>query len=226
MSGAIALVGGDEFRPGCEGMDRAMLEASGVPSPTLLVVPTAAARENPALAAANGVRHFAALGADAGALMVTEPAHANDEGLIAPLESADVVYLTGGSPAHLLDVLSGSLLLERLLEAHRRGAVLAGSSAGAMVLGEWMRFRSWRRALGVVPGVAVLAHHERADPEAVAAELAGSAPDGIAVMGVDGKTGCLGQAGAWRVVGDGGVTVYRGGEWMRYGAGESVTVGL
>lgn len=226
MSGAIALVGGDEFRPGCEKMDRVVLEASGVPSPTLLVVPTAAARENPALAAANGVGHFAALGADAAALMVTEPAHANDAELLAPLESADVVYLTGGSPAHLLDVLSGSLLLERLLEAHRRGAVLAGSSAGAMVLGEWMRFRGWRRALGVVPGVAVLPHHEQTDPEAVAAELAESAPDGIAVMGVDGKTGCLGQAGAWRVVGDGSVTVYRGGEWMRYGAGESVTVGL
>ena len=226
MPGAIALVGGDEFRPGCEEMDRAVLEASGVPYPTLLVVPTAAARENPGLAAANGVRHFTALGADASALMVTEPAHANDAGLITPLESADVVYLTGGSPAHLLDVLSGSLLLERLLEAHRRGAVLAGSSAGAMVLGEWMRFRGWRRALGVVPGVAVLPHHERADPEVMAAELAESAPDGIAVLGVDGKTGCLVQAGAWRVLGEGGVTVYRGGQWRRYGASESVAVGL
>ena len=222
MSGAIALVGGDEFRPGCEEMDRAVLEASGVPSPTLLVIPTAAARENPALAAANGVRHFAALGADAGPLMVLDSADANDAGLIAPLERANVVYLTGGSPAHLLEVLSGSLLLERLLEAHRRGAVLAGSSAGAMVLGEWMRFRGWRRALGVVPGVAVLAHHERADPEAVAAELGESVPDGVSVLGVDGKTGCLGQAGAWRVVGDGSVTVYRGGEWRRYGAGANV----
>ncbi len=222
MSGAIALVGGDEFRPGCEEMDRAVLEASGVASPTLLVLPTAAAWENPALAAANGVRHFAALGADASALMVTEPSHANDAGLLAPLESADMVYLTGGSPAHLLDVLSGSLLLERLLAAHGRGAVLAGSSAGAMALGEWMRFRGWRRALGVVPGVAVLPHHERADPDIVAAELAESAPEGVAALGVDGKTGCLGQAGAWRVVGDGNVTVYRGGQWRRYGVGEVI----
>ena len=50
MSGAIALVGGDEFRQGCEEMDRAVLEASGVSTPSLLVLPTAAARENPALA--------------------------------------------------------------------------------------------------------------------------------------------------------------------------------
>ncbi len=222
MSGAIALVGGDEFRPGCEGMDRAVLEASGVASPSLLVLPTAAARENPALAASNGVRHFAALGADAGSLMVTERAHANDAGLLAPLESADVVYLTGGNPAHLLAVLSGSLLLERLLEANGRGAVLAGSSAGAMVLGEWMRFRGWRRALGVVPGSAVLAHHERAEPDAVAVDLAESAPEGVSALGIDGKTGCLGRPGEWRVVGDGGVTVYCGGEWRRYAAGANV----
>ena len=219
-------MGGDEFRQGCEEMDRAVLEASGVTEPTLLVLPTAAARENPALAAANGVRHFAVLGADADALMVLDSDDANDAGLLAPLESADVVYLTGGSPAHLLDVLSGSLLLERMLEAHRHGAVLAGSSAGAMVLGEWMRFRGWRRALGVVPGVAVLPHHERADPDAIAAELAESAPEGVSALGIDGKTGCLGRPREWLVVGDGGVTLYRGGEWRRYASGERAELGL
>ena len=224
MSGAIALVGGDEFRQGCEDMDRAVLEASGASTPSLLVLPTAAARENAALAAANGVRHFAALGANAEALMVLDSDHANDAGLLAPLESADVVYLTGGNPAHLLDVLSGSLLLDKLLDAHRGGAVLAGSSAGAMVLGEWMRFRGWRRALNVVPGLAVLPHHERADPEAVAAELADSAPPGVSVLGVDGKTGCLGLPGAWRVVGDGSVTLYHGGEWSRFSADGSGVV--
>ena len=219
-------MGGDEFRQGCEDMDRAVLEASGVSTPSVLVLPTAAARENPALAAANGVRHFAALGANAEALMVLDSDHANDAGLLAPLESADVVYLTGGNPAHLLDVLSGSLLLTRLLDAYRRGAVLAGSSAGAMVLGEWMRFRGWRRALSVVPGLAVLPHHERADPGAVAAELADSAPPGVSVLGVDGKTGCLGLPGAWRVVGDGSVTLYRGGVWSRFSADGSGVVGL
>ena len=219
MSGAIALVGGDEFRQGCEDMDRAVLEASGVSAPSLLVLPTAAARENPALAAANGVRHFAALGANADSLMVLDSDHANDVVLLAPLEAADVVYLTGGNPAHLLDVLSGSLMLESLLDANRRGAVLAGSSAGAMVLGEWMRFRGWRRGLNVVPGLAVLPHHERADPDAVAAELAESAPEGVSALGIEGKTGCLGRPGEWRVVGGGSVTLYRGGEWRRYAAG-------
>lgn len=90
------------------------------------------------------------------------------------------------------------------------------------MLGEWMRFRGWRRALGVVPGVAVLAHHERADPDAVALELAESVPEGVTALGIDGKTGCLGRPGEWRVLGDGRVTVYRGGEWRRYAADANV----
>ena len=221
MNGPIALVGGDEFRAGCEDMDRAILSAAGTPSPSLLVLPTAAARENPARAAENGVRHFAALGADADSLMALDSTHANDAALLAPLDTADVIYLAGGSPAHLLDTLSGSLLLAKLLDAHRRGAVLAGSSAGAMVLGQWMRFRGWRRTLNVVPGIAVLPHHERADPEATAADLAESAPDGVAALGIDARTGVLGGPGGWRVVGAGRVTLYRAGKWTTHAAGDA-----
>ena len=225
MSGAVALVGGDEFRPGCEGMDRAVLEASGVASPSLLVLPTAAARENPALAAANGVRHFAALGADAGSLMVTERAHANDEGLLAPLESADVVYLTGGNPAHLLETISESALLNSIVSALERGAVLAGSSAGAMVMGSWMRFREWRRALGISDGIATLPHHERADPDSTLRELHASAPDELnAVFGVDGRCGVLSGPDGWTALGPGNVTIYRNGIWHRHTHGDTFTI--
>ena len=169
LAGRMALVGGDEFRPGCEEMDRAILRASGVDRPRLLVLPTAAARQNPSKAASNGVSHFAALGAEASALMALDAGDANDAGLLAPVVEADVVYLTGGDPRHLLEALEGSLLLGMLRDALGRGAVVAGSSAGAMVLGEWMRYGGWRRALAVVPGVVVLPHHEGRDPEEVGA---------------------------------------------------------
>ena len=67
----IALVGGDEFRPGCEEMDRAILDSTGLERPSLLVIPTAAAQEKPEKAASNGVSYFSALGADASPLMGT-----------------------------------------------------------------------------------------------------------------------------------------------------------
>ena len=47
MTGRLALVGGDEFRPGCEAMDEAILGATGKANPVVLVAPTAAAFEMP-----------------------------------------------------------------------------------------------------------------------------------------------------------------------------------
>ena len=183
MKGLIALVGGDEFRRGCEAMDAVILEATGARRPRVSIVPTAAAAQNPAKAASNGVSYFSALGADASVVMALGPADSADPDLMAPLEHADVVYLAGGDPAHLLNTLRDSLLLDALHGALARGAVVAGSSAGAMVLGSRMRYRGWREALGVVDRVTVLPHHERADPVAVAAELAGEAPPGQTVPG-------------------------------------------
>ena len=223
MAGRIALVGGDEFRKGCEDMDRAILDANGKKCPSVLIVPTAAAGQNPSKAASNGVAYFSELGADASALMAIETADANDESLLEPVDAADVVYLTGGDPAHLLGALSGSTLLRKIEAALERGAIVAGSSAGAMVMGPWMRFREWRKALGLVP-VVTLPHHERSDPDRVAAELATCAPDGESVLGIDAMTGCFGGPDGWSVLGAGRVTVYRDGGWQQFESGEAVPI--
>lgn len=219
MSGPIALVGGDEFRAGCREMDLAILEATGKESPSVLVLPTAAAHQNPSKAASNGVAHFSAMGADASASIVVEPEDANDEEMVQPVDRADVVYLTGGDPAHLLRVLSGSALLERIEAARARGAAIVGSSAGAMVMGPWMRYREWRAALGLVE-VVTLPHHERSDPARVSSELIESAPEGLTVVGIDAMTACILDDDVWSVLGLGSVTIYRDGRWERFRAGE------
>ena len=220
MVGKIALVGGDEFLPSCRQMDNDLIEETGYVSPRVLIVPTAAAMERPELAARHGVQQFEALGADALPLMVVSSEDANDEELIAAVDRADIVYLTGGNPAHLLDVLRGSELLRRLLQGLERGMILAGSSAGAMVLGEWMRFRQWSGALGVVPGIAVLPHHERASKSQTVREVAVETPEDITVIGIDGATGCLREGDGWRVLGAGSVAVYEIGTWQVYRSGE------
>ncbi len=222
MAGVIALVGGNEFRPGCEQMDRAVLAAVGVERPHVVILPTAAAHQSPSKAASNGVRHFSGLGAQASSLMVLGKEDAGDEALLAPLDTASVIYLTGGDPSHLLESLRGSLVLHRLRGALKRGAVLAGSSAGAMVLGSWMRFGRWTPALGILDGVAVLPHHERSEPDVVAKELEDTTPPETTVIGIDSESCCLGSADGWQVIGPGAVTVYSQGRWRRYGSGEAV----
>ena len=224
MSGRLALVGGDEFRSGCESMDAAILAETGKPRPEVLIVPTAAAFENPARAADNGVRHFESLGAAASPLMVLNHNDAMDAGIAAEVEGADLVYLTGGNPAHLLETLQDSLLLDSIRGRLESGGILAGSSAGAMVMGSWMRFRKWRRTLGIASGIATLPHHERADPDAVLGELE-SAPDDLsAVFGIDGRAGALSGPDGWTALGAGRVTVYQNGGWRRFEDGQSFKV--
>ena len=50
----------------------------------------------------------------------------------------------------------------------------------------------------------------------------GQVPPDLTVLGIDARTGCLGQPGSWRVVGSGKVTVYRGSDWTVYASGESL----
>ena len=222
----ILLVGGDEFRASCAGMDRHVLEATGNTNPRVAIVPTAAAFENPGLAASNGVRHFTGLGASAFGLDVARREDTENPRIVAQLDGAHVIYFTGGSPEHLHSVLSGSPLLHAVNAACDSGAIWAGSSAGAMVLGSVMRRPSSGSpvspALDIVPNVMILPHHERSDPHAVTDQLSGSATFALTVLGIDGGSGVLLEPDGATALGSGNITVYRSGEWRRYAAGETV----
>ena len=224
MPGYIALVGGDEFRPGCEEMDREIMRASGQNPARVVVIPTAAVN-GAAKAASNGVRYFSSLGGDPSQLMVMDKGHADSDEYAQAVAEAGVIYFTGGSPDHLLATLRGSRLLEVILETVDKGAVLAGSSAGAMVLGSLMRQPSsgqWVEGVSVVPAIAVLPHHEGKNPAETSIQLRNQVPSDLTVLGIDARGGCLGQSGNWRVVGSGNVTVYRGANWYIYRPGERI----
>ena len=222
----ILLVGGDEFRPASVGMDRHVLQATGKNAPRVAIIPTAAAYENPQLAASNGIRHFSGLGADAYSVDVIQRADAENPRIAAQLDGADVIYFTGGSPEHLHTVLAGSPLLDAVVAANAAGTTWAGSSAGAMVLGAVMRRPSSGSpvspALDVVANVMTLPHHERSDPEAVLSQLAGREYTGLTVLGIDGGSGVLLEPGGATALGSGNVTVYRDGNWKRYAGGEPI----
>ena len=224
MPGEIALVGGNEFRSGCEDMDREIMRASGQTPARVLIIPTAAVT-GPAKAANDGVTHFGSLGAEAAPMMVLDKSQADDAAFIQASDNAGVVYFTGGSPEHLLVTLKGSLLLESILAAAAGGMVLAGSSAGAMVMGSLMRGPrdgKWVEALGIVPHTAILPHHENSNPADTSLKLRDQVPDGLTLLGIDARTGCLGCPGNWRVVGPGKVTVYRGRDWQVYQSGSTL----
>ena len=225
MAGMIALVGGDEFRRYCGDMDREILAESGKESPRVVVLPTATANSAPVKAAHDGVTHFNALGGSAHPLMILDREQADNQEMVDRLGGADIIYFTGGNPNYLLETLQGSLLLTAVTEAVSRGATLAGSSAGAMVMGTQMRRprgEEWVQGLGIAEGICVFPHHERSKPEEVADQLEDRLAGGLTIFGIDGQTACLGEPGRWRVAGYGKVTTYRRDGWKIYQPGETI----
>jgi cyanophycinase len=214
--GILALVGGNEFREDCQRMDQRLLAL--LPAhPRLVILPTAAVRGSPRMAAEHGVRHFTTLGAAATAAMIITREEANDPHRIAPLHEADGLYFAGGDPTYLLDVVRDSLLWHALRAVLKRGGLVAGSSAGAMLLAGAMRTWNtggWTAGLGFAPTVAVLVHHHYPDPTA-----AHGAP--LPVVGIAEASACFTTDGeTWEVAGSGGVSLYSptGARHLAHGA--------
>ena len=211
-SGVLALVGGDEWHPGCE-FDAELLAESG--GTEILVLPTAAAYEHPEKAVETATAWFAGLGGTVRGLMVLSRSDAEDEENAAVVRNSRFVYLGGGSPMHLRSVLKSSKVWEALLHAWRSGAVVAGSSAGAMVLTDPMvdpRGGALTVGLGMVEQLAVIPHFGQENAEKVHRSIALAAP-GIRVVGVPERTALVRERdGSWRQTGEGKVEVYVSGE--------------
>jgi cyanophycinase len=225
MAGLIALVGGGEFRRNCQPMDRALLARLGK-RPKVVILPTAAARENPSLAAENGVRYFRHLGVPAEAAMVIDAETAKQPALAAPVKNADLIYFTGGDPVYLLETMRDSLAWKAARKALQRGRLLAGSSAGAMILGEqmWAPGDGWREGLGLVPHIAVIPHHASLASRWNAARMRTSLPEGVILVGIDEATALAGPP--WQVLGPGEVAVYDGDHPAIFKDGQSVPLSL
>jgi cyanophycinase len=211
--GPLALVGGGEWTDGCD-FDAELLAASG--GDEVLVLPTAAAYENPEKAVATAVAWFARLGGRARGLMVLGRADAEDESYAAEVRASHFVYLGGGSPMHLRSVLKASLLWEALLDTWRRGAVVAGSSAGAMVLTDPMvdpRGGALTVGLGMVEEMSVIPHFGEENAEKVHRSIALAAPGGLPVVGLPERTALIRDPdGSWRQSGQGVAQVFVSGK--------------
>jgi hypothetical protein len=224
--GRLGLHGGGEFRGDDAFLGALLRTAAGArrdrsaDTPLRVVLlPTAAARERPALAAAGGIAAFEQVALDLSLPIAPSEARvidartAADDGLAWRLESADLVYLPGGDPGVVLDVLADSAAWHAVSRARMRGAVVAGASAGAMALGEL----TWtpdgiRRGFGWAGRVFIVPH---ADRQRAGADLAADARERRRALGredlalflLEERTGVIGDGTQWSVAGAGEVHV-------------------
>jgi cyanophycinase len=226
--GLLALVGGDEFKPGNEEQDR-LLVAAARPGPAF-IVPTAAARQHPDAAVVMATRWFGQLGLELEQLAVLTRTDANSKALAEQARAGGFFYLAGGDPGLVVQVLQASRVWNAMVEAWREGAALAGSSAGAMALCSHTLIRAgWpnrfnrkpNEALGLVPNTAVLPHYDTFGLRWV--ESARSELPEATLLGIDERSAALYTEGGWRAAGPGAVTVIRGDQVSRFTSGMKVT---
>jgi cyanophycinase len=211
MTGTLALVGGGEWSEGCS-FDAELLAASG--GTEVVVLPTAAAFENPARYVERATAWFAGLGATVRSVPVLQRADAMDPVNAEVVGGATFLYLAGDSPMHLRSVLKDTPVWQALRRAWEGGAVLVGSGgAGSGLLDPMFdpRGGAFTVGLGLVQGVALLpdAEDDVAEHHRRTLELA---EPSLAVATVQRCTALVRKDGAWRATGAGRVRVFVGEE--------------
>lgn len=231
MIGYLLLEGGAEFGGQMAEPDRRAIELAGGPNALISIIPTAAAPDNNhQRAGSNGVRWFRSLGATNVVLLaLIDRASANDPSIVNVLSQSRLIYMLGGFTGYLGQTLQGSASEQAMLQAYAAGAVIAGSSAGAMVMCQYYFDPAQGRiaeGLGLVPNSCVLPHHNTFG-KGWAQCLSQLLPTAV-LLGIDERTGMLDDGDgerktAWRVYGQGAVPIYRKGQPMVYRAGEEFT---
>lgn len=221
MNGLIALLGSGEYLPVMDAVDKFLLANCNANGrvPRVVCLPTAAGREGERSWGRwmrMGEDHFTRLGADVEPLPVIDRASADDAAHASAIESADLIYFSGGDPNYLFETMNGSRVWEAAQRAFARGAACAGCSAGAMILGQrmphlrQMGFKT-RQAFGIVPAAFILPHFDAIPAiwKPVVAALTKRLKEGESLLGIDEETALIGApGGTWHVHGHKSVSRY------------------
>ena len=168
----LFIIGGAEDRVGRASLLRQFVKLAGGRRSRLVVVPTASSFQDQVTASYTEV--FTRLGAPG--VQVVNPAtraESHDPDLVALVDDATGIFMSGGSQLRLSQLLPGTPLGEALHRAHDRGAVVGGTSAGASIMSDFMismgeegvtprqRASQISAGLGLVRGVVVDQHFDQ-----------------------------------------------------------------
>ncbi len=234
MAGTLALVGAGEFLDTMNAVDRYLLDRAG--GTQVVILPTASAPDGPGVPERwiqQGVEHFTQLGAKPIGVLALDRAACDEAQNAETVREADLVYFSGGKPDYLHATLVDTAVWTAVKSVLDRGGVVAGCSAGAMIMGGYvpdfsLRFgvpfiNRWQAAFGLVPGSIVVPHYNEF-PEFMVNVMFGRRPADTFLIGVDAHTALIGLNGTWQASGAGRVTVRHGRATQRYTQGQAVTL--
>ncbi|MDA8142301.1 MAG: Type 1 glutamine amidotransferase-like domain-containing protein [Desulfobacteraceae bacterium] len=211
--GYVVLQGGNEFKGQMRWSDLRALElCGGMDAPVVIIAAAAAPDANHQQAGENGRRWFESLGArNVTVSPLIDRISAQESEVAASLERARLIYLLGGFPGYLAQTLRDSVAWAAIRSSLARGSVLAGSSAGAMVVCSHLfdpQVKEIVPGLGAIANCCVLPHHNTFG-QLWAPLLQKELPQAT-LIGIDEETGMVSDSNLerWQVLGGGKVTLY------------------
>lgn len=235
---SFALLGSGEFEPWSEPVERWLLDRSRNPSGPVLVSPAAAAHEGDESYegwATKGLEHYAAMGVPAEVLPLKTRENAEGDELARRLDDASMIFFSGGNPARLARMVTGTPFWRALVQAIEDGLPYAGCSAGVACLTE-TTFDSdsqhleavWTPGIGFVRDTLFAPHWDIVDTWIPGATefIVGSVRPGWTFVGLDEETAMVGDGATWQVIGRAKAHVLHDGEWSRYGDGDAFELAL
>ena len=224
MNGSLALVGSGEYLPAMAEFEKSLID-DGVKNgkeARYVQIPTAAGRESADRLEywkQLGLTQAKAIGVEATYLPIYTREDAFNQKYVDAVANSALMYMSGGDPHHLAEVLIDTPLWSAIVENWKTGASLAGCSAGAMVLSAHIpNFRLLKKTatqgLNLLPEIRVIPHFNKFFkwiPESAAKVLL-HVPDNSILIGVDELTAIVKRSGdtEWVVVGEAKVHVLKG----------------
>ncbi len=221
IEGYLFVVGGAEDKEGKCIILRRFITLAGGREAVIAVVTAATQRQDE-------VGHqyeelFSRLGAGKVRMLhVANREQANDSDNKALVESATGVYFTGGDQLRITSIVGGTALDDELKKVSRRGAVIAGTSAGASVMSDIMivagvgQAEPTRESLRLAPGLGLISQvviDQHFAQRGRIGRLLGAMAQNPYVMGlgIDEDTAIeVSTSGRFTVIGSGCVTVLDG----------------
>jgi cyanophycinase len=170
--GSVVIIGGAEDKLRDRVILSRFVELAGGTDGHIVVVSTASSLGDEATELYRGVFQGMGGGRVSGLRPLTRE-DANEPGMAEELADATGVFLTGGNQLRLSSVVGGTALGTAMMEAHERGAVIAGTSAGASAVSTHMmafgrsgatpkhRMAQMSAGLGILRGILVDQHFEQ-----------------------------------------------------------------